>query len=546
MNIGTALRGAHFLVTKGSDLLRDDLAAPVTTAVEQTASEYVEAVGEEVPASTDAAFPDPEDVPAFVEDDAIPPENSGEFVITTLLYEALETPELEVELDGLGDKGEAVGRDILAAELEAQAPEDLSLDFKAISTDFCQYLGRALSDDLSQKYLISLVQDIHEEIDGTDTTPTSREVLVTQGFEILDDAAIENREPDPEFCWRRSFTFAEIRAGYPIERDWPGEEYDHVTDVLLADAVEGGAVALVSPPGAGKTTTTRMAAIEWYDQHDDGVVTYHQGHDPITDADALTDALRSIGANQPVLVVIEDATRSEVKPFYRTLYDVEPNENVSVLMNSREREWEGFGKQMTMGEDRGATSQASRELSEIRTRHVTRRNLPEIGVSEIERLKDRFEELTGKTVTASPEELAAQIHADHGASPMLLLSYHLPIGDVEVRVDEETSALEANVREVHDRITDPDGRFSEMADHDLHVSVGLLANVLNAAELPIAREYLYALSDDDVGCEAIDEVRETFDGILFFGESEYGQHLSHHPLWSELYLQRHLDIATSE
>jgi hypothetical protein len=193
MDIGTTLRGAHLLVTNGSDRLRDDLAPHVTTAVEQTASEHADELGMEFKVSDEGAFPD--DVPAFVEEDALPPEESGEMVLTTLLYEALETPRFDNELDDLGDKGDAVGREILAEELEARAAADVALDFEAVAKDFCRYLERATSEDgeLSRQIIIRHVQALRDELDGArDSAPTSREVLFEQGFRLLDDDAIEN------------------------------------------------------------------------------------------------------------------------------------------------------------------------------------------------------------------------------------------------------------------------------------------------------------------------------------------------------------------
>ncbi|WP_135855273.1 tetratricopeptide repeat protein [Halorussus salinus] len=540
MDIGTALRATPLLFNEGADRLRDDLAPHITAAVEQTAHDHADALAADIPKTTQSAH-----LPPFVDDKELPPEETGVFVITVLLYEVLESETLESQLDNFETLGESIATDLIADELEEHADESLSLDYTAVAADFCRYLERELSSDpdLSRKHIIRLLQQLLERASGD----SQFDVFTEQGFDWIDDAYIRNRTVDPEYCWRRAFTFSELNEGYAIDRDWPGEEYTTVTDRLLADLADGGGTVLVSPPGAGKTTTTRATAIEWYNRHPDGVILYHKGGDPITDPDRLIAAIQQLAADMPVLVVVEDAARQSVVPFYEVLDALEPADNVCFLLNSREREWKQFDDHAKHHDAFDTDSQNYQDVLTTRTRYPTRRDLSALTESEIEQFIDQFESVADRRVEANPDELVGQIHTQHGASPMLLLSYHLPIGGVEAMPDDEASALEANVAETFTHITTQDASdYDEVSDAKLFEHVSLLANLLNAAEIPVHRELLYVIGDDEETFRAIDEIRTALDSWLFFGMDSDDQPLTHHPVWSELYLQHYLDTATVE
>lgn len=374
--------------------------------------------------------------------------------------------------------------------------------------------------------------------------------LEEQGFKYLDEDIFEHQEVDREYCWRRPFTFTEIYAEkIPIDRQRPTDDRPSVTEELLADLDNGGGARLVGGPGAGKTTTTRQVAAAWYRRDDAGPVVYRkEGSDPITDPAALATAATKLGApDEPALVIVEDVTRHETIPFYAALPDLDSDDGVSVLVNARKREWERLDQRAAAHEAIDTTTDAGSDALETRFRYFERHEMPLLDEREIERFVEQFEAETGRTVTADPADLLTQVRTEHGASQMLLLSYYLPIGELET--DARASGLEANVEATYRRINGPDvdSRLLDAVDDErLLGDVALLVAVMTAAELPLYPDLLYAVGDDADAFRTVDQAVDALDSYLLFGHDDDGQLRSHHPVWAELYLAYHLETAESD
>lgn len=123
-------------------------------------------------------------------------------------------------------------------------------------------------------------------------------------------------------------------------------------------------------------------------------------------------------------------------------------------MNARKREWERLDQRAAAHEAIDTTTDAGSDALETRFRYFERHEMPLLDEREIKRFVEQFEAETGRTVTADPADLLTQVRTEHGASQMLLLSYYLPIGELET--DARASGLEANVEATYRRINGPD------------------------------------------------------------------------------------------
>jgi tetratricopeptide (TPR) repeat protein len=404
-------------------------------------------------------------------------------------------------------------------------------------------------------------------------------VLNQQGFERLTGREFRNRRVDRESCWRREFNFTEVAQRIPIDRQRASEGYPSVTDELLDDLSDGGAAVLTGDPGAGKTTTTRMVAHRWHTREGTGPVLYRQHrNESVTHPDTLVTAIEEVLDDSPILVVVEDLPRHQTLPFVEVLHALEPDDNISLLLNSRTREWDSLDERARRHDGIDTSSKRGTEVVETPSRYPERREMPALHSNEIRRLKERFERETGRTVHADAEELATIIfeteaegestmatagsqtgleagqsesqpttNAGHGVSPLLLLMYHFPVGGVDVEAGERETALHENVSRIYRRINGPE--FDEElrsvdADEELLDRVALLANVMNAAEVPLHRRLFDALADTEEETDTIENVLNELDGLLFFG-IEDEEYLFHHPIWSQLYLKELIEKEES-
>ena len=387
-----------------------------------------------------------------------------------------------------------------------------------------------------------------EESEAETEAELAKETITGQGFNHLERGDFEEGTLDEEYCWRRPFTFREVHEGIPIEREYPSDERRRLTTEVLETLSDGGAALLLGTPGAGKTTTARQIASKWFSEVETGPVLYRTERvdRPARDPEALVEAIQYYAKDGPVLVIAEDAAREDTLPLHEVLHDLRGDDEVSFLFTSRESEWGRLRDRMHEHEAFDPTTDRGEDILATRADYLQRHQMPGLDEQEVQRILDRFEEETGHTSPGNAGVLLDHIRAEHGANPMLLLSYYLPIGPGDTDVDGNKSALATNVEEAYREITAPDeGEFAIKTsdDEELFDDLSLLINVLNASGIGVYEELLHALADEPADHDRIDRMVADLEGILLFGEETGTRYWSHHERWSELYLERHLEVS---
>ncbi|MFW6436557.1 MAG: tetratricopeptide repeat protein [Halococcoides sp.] len=365
------------------------------------------------------------------------------------------------------------------------------------------------------------------------------QTLADEQFRVLDG----DDWPGPidrEYCWRRPFTMAEIHEGIPIERcDSDGSS---VLNALRTELADGGGVALLGGPGTGKTTTSRQVLERWASDEATGPAVYRtERGTAIDDPGGVATAVRSL-SDDPVLVVIDDVARPGTVPVLAAMPDLAADDGVSVLVNSREREWEALEQRARQYGAVDLTTDAGQQLLETTRKFLALQYVPPLHAGDVDRIINAFEDATGRTVSQDSDALLERIRSGPQVSQMLLLSYHLPVGGVET-TDEAgyDSALHRNVVETYRRINDPETDSAiEGAGTEILSDVALAVAVLAAAELPLRSELLYAVGESGT-YDRIDDAREALQGTVLFGTDTDGSLFTHHPLWAEIYLDHHLE-----
>lgn len=383
---------------------------------------------------------------------------------------------------------------------------------------------------------------------GSDPVEDAGATLTSQGFDWLEPEDFEEYRRDPDTAWRRSFDFAEVRDGHAVERQRPGHEDGddrlNVTDEVLGKLDDGGRVAVLGQPGAGKSTICRSVACRWYDSDDRGPVIYRRKGSgrPIEDVEGLHDAIEAAENCGAVLVVAEDVAREHSVPLFELAHEFGNDPDVHFLVDSRRTRWQNFDDvarghgQIDPNADIWEDIQSERSQFELV-------QAPRLDEREVKRIVSRFEEKTGEAVHVSPEDIFEDIRTEHGVSPMLLLAYQLPVGEVTVAPQDEQSILDKHVEEVYHRVEEIAGGDSvdrEVGGGDFVRRVAILINVLNAAEIGVFESLVHAPGESESEHREIDGLLDEFEGLLVFGE-DGPRYQSNHELWSILYLKHLID-----
>ncbi|WP_433628348.1 tetratricopeptide repeat protein [Halomicrococcus sp. NG-SE-24] len=399
---------------------------------------------------------------------------------------------------------------------------------------------------------------------GNDPVTEMKKLSKEDGFTWLSTTEIEDGELDQQKCWQRPFSFREIHEGFAIDRERERHgSRENFSEVLLNE-LDDGALAFVGHPGSGKSTMCKTIAIRWYDQDDLGPVFYRASgmEEDISKSAVFRERIENGKRIGPVLIVVEDTVRRDAAPIFETMLEYRNDEDVSFLLDAHEHEWnfKSFEDVLQTLVERPDTTRW-RELIDLQN-DVELHDVPPIDIREVERMIERFEKVTGREVREDPQQILQRIRlekedvsagghrSDMWPSPMLLLSYHFPIGRGEsgggepsssLKGDEElTSALECNVNEVLEMFENADTKALDIESNNLFQEVSLLVNILNASNIGVYEELLYALADTKEEYDAIEICIAELDGKVLFGRSSGTHYWSNHPLWSELYLERFL------
>lgn len=340
--------------------------------------------------------------------------------------------------------------------------------------------------------------------------------LEQEGFVSVDTSYFQNQPvAKPTTAWRAGLSLTEVHAGYATSRPAsetsdPPIDDDVTLDSAITDTlVAGGNVALLGPPGSGKSTVCKQVACEWYDAGR-GPVIYRES-DRGT-AFGATDRLHSVcdSAEGHTLAVVEDAVRPDANAVFEVLEELAARDDVSVLLDSREHEWNTYVSE-------------SAAFSAVDVLHV-----PPMTLADCERLVDHFERTIDRPVDVPADELwsgvceSAPPSAENAPHEMLRLIYRL--STYAGPLAEGPTALEESVASLYERV----------ADDEVALSVCVLIHTLNAAGIGVERALLYAGADIDE-FDAVDATIERLEETILFPQGG-GRYRTVHEEWSKTFL----------
>ena len=511
------------------------------------------------------------------------------------LITVLQSDKVSERAEAFRKEGKPLPVDDLASVFANHpAAKFLHDDAEVVVEEFLGAIERELASEpeLWRRLILQYVKDQSADVDGlqgaVETLKDRVEALSglvepeplkdainqirSQGFELLTAEEFENGPSHIEDCWRRPFTFTEIREGYAVDRQRPpteqvrrdesgtGEDRVNIPQQLTEQLIDGVQRVVLGSPGAGKSTILKSVASKWHQRGDTGeIVYYRRGNVSGTGIDSATtfqEAIETLAEDDsPVLVIAEDAARQGAVPLFEVIANHRNEERVSYLLDSREHEWDPdrFRERVSEYADIDTTSDIGQQVLNTQSSSIGRIYTPQLDKTEVGRIVTRFETVTDEEVPQEPDQIFERIRVEDGTSPMLLLIYHLPAGPLTGLSDagKDESMLEKNVREVFEAITEPDQSDLDLVssetetDADLIEQLGLAINVTNAMEVGVRRELLLTLGETDDQRKKIDQFVDKLNGALLFGEKGENEYWSHHELWSYLYLEQHLKQGES-
>ncbi|WP_256301253.1 tetratricopeptide repeat protein [Haloarchaeobius salinus] len=354
----------------------------------------------------------------------------------------------------------------------------------------------------------------------------TQDVLRSQGFVPVDASTLaHDGEWSPGAMLRTTPTLAAVAAGQTLDREHVVDGQRREVSVDLVDALAaGGNLALVGPPGSGKSTVCKAVACRWRDRGI-GPVCYRESDSAAVLDDPLTLASSLETASGTPLVVVEDAVRPTANAIFETVEQL--TDEVAFLFDSRRSEWASPPEPLDPRRE------------SLRRDGVEFVPVPGLDDEERERLHHHVEAIVDGPIPPFDEFVADEDSADDslgtpraagskGAGELLTLAHRYGhAADISLERDRRAaSPLSRNVRDVYDAVAD---------DRDVLV-VATLVNVLNAAGLPVDRDLLDALAlvDDGPDGHAVETAVDVLEGRMLFPD-ENGMEVVHDE-WSHRFL----------
>lgn len=345
--------------------------------------------------------------------------------------------------------------------------------------------------------------------------------LRSQGFERLDETFFENRTTlDPVTAWRAGLSLSEVAAGYAIDRFRESEgDRESVVQSLL-DALDDGAdLALLGPPGSGKSTVCKQVAYQWFDSQRGTVLYRESGRGQSFDDVGSLEATIGRGEGH-TLIVVEDAVRAEANVIFEVMQSFSGRTDVTFLLDAREAEWNDAEE-----------FPIDARLETFRQRHVNTVQMPSLDDAERRAILDRFADIADVERDGLPAtfEDAAATSSVTGTAFLFfhrLARFAQPVGE-----DATPTTLEEHVERVRDRL---------VAAGEPTLDVGVLANTLNAAGIGVTPVALHAVA---AGLEHVDHTTvrraiDALDGEVLFGDADDGAFRTVHAAWSVEFLDQ--------
>ena len=493
--------------------------------IDTLAAKFNDALRKEVPKAIEEAGVETVDLEALEED-------------WNVVAEHLD--QIDVAFEDDRDAAGRIARGIEdALELDLDEGERKAIEDGVLSAyrDAVRAFAESLDDDLAHVLQteadIELTSTVNRLEDRIETFRRRLRVgdLHGEGFDQVDPLYFERHQPgDPLRAWGIGFDLVEVDAGYPLDRQRParrGDERRAVSDEVVERLETGENLVVLGQRGSGKSTVCRAVACEWHED-DRGPIFYRDSVTETTfdDPGALVTALRTVtrdgGDGETPLVVVEDCVDEGTRAIYEVLKEFA--DDVAFLFDAREGEWHDADDLLD-----DARSETLRQGLGVVT-------MPALDAEECQRAVDHFEGLDGvdREVGRDGESLYAAVRSADVGGP-LMLAYELtgPAGE------DEESALWKDVRNAYSAYDEWTGDGWAGSDL-LRRQIGVFVNVLNAAQLPVGKPYLYAIADSRDETYEIDEALDRLEEaeVLFEDDDGNEGYRAPHETWSSLYLER--------
>jgi GTPase SAR1 family protein len=362
--------------------------------------------------------------------------------------------------------------------------------------------------------------------------------LRDEGFRRLSPLTFDRKISTPESAWRAGFKFAHVRRGYATDRYY--SDGTNVTDILFEKLTteSESSVIVEGNSGSGKSTICKQVACHWYNQPNTGPVFYREsgsGGRGFTSVGKLESTIRN--SNRHVLVVVEDATRTETESIYDVIQQFK-NEaaGVSFLLDGRTNELQAFDTPTRMEtgiEER--LREAFKSIERVKT--------PPLTLDEVRDAIETFESLTDRTVSNSAEYVYDELQTGAEIGDVLYLTYYFPVNE-----DDDATGLESDVVDKYRTLKSPGQVKSQRQDLALYderllQDVGLMINLLNATRIGVYPELIHTLGyhhgDNNETHNEIEDIRSSLEGWFIYRASEEDDQIlrTTHELWSTLYLR---------
>lgn len=364
-----------------------------------------------------------------------------------------------------------------------------------------------------------------DAVDGGEAAPLDEDSpLRAEGFRAITDAYFEARSPlPPAKTLRAGATLVEVADGQTLPREHVVDgERRSLTDDVRGELERGVDCAIVGPPGSGKSTVCRQVAHRWHEAGN-GPVLYRESETGIAfeSADRLEAVLRESEGH--VLVVVEDAVRSEAGTVFEVADALGGDESVSFLVDARRSEWVS------------TSERPDARRSALRHARFETVPMPPLDDREVERLLAHFDDRLDAPVP-SPEEVGDFLPTDDAPTgDLLLLLHHLgmyaddPMGESD-RVPPTPTTLVEDVQATY--------RDLEACPVDSARTVGFHLALLIAAGFDHSDDLVYALAvhpeGPDVG--AVRDVLDVLEGTVLLRTGD-GEARTVHESWGAWFLK---------
>lgn len=366
------------------------------------------------------------------------------------------------------------------------------------------------------------LEEVHVEVAAA---PGTADALTRECVVELTPSYFAARKAAPlSTAWRAGLSLTEVAAGRAVERTLSVDgERRSLTDELLARLDDGVDVAVVGPPGSGKSTACKAVACEWYRER--GPVFYRESGsgEPFESWPTFAERLRA--AEGSALVVFEDAVRPEACDVFR-LMKAFPDD-VAFLLDARESEWTDPSAEALPDEFRTGVDVVSMPTLDERDtrRFVERVEAAVAGVGDDTGAAGGVGEDAG-TVDVSAKTLLDDVdQADERPARLLCVLHRLSLLADPLGADGPTTLDEA-VREVAAELR---------GAGDLADDAGILVTLCTVAGVEVTPDLVASLAPTDP-----DDVRAALDlleGRVLFERPSGAGYRTVHEAWAGQYLR---------